>query len=43
MNAAFGRGGDRIKPEQRPSRHDDLPSPRFGELDQLGPRQQRAG
>ena len=37
------RGGDCIKAQQRAGRHDDLPSPRFCKLDELGAREERTG
>ena len=43
MNRAFGGCGDRIEPKKCAGRHDDLTSPRLRQLDQLRPRQQRAG
>ena len=38
VNAAFGRGGDRVEHQQRSARHDDLPSPFLSEFDQIGTR-----
>ena len=43
MDGSFGRRRDGVEPEQRAGRHDDLPAMLLGELDQIRPRQQRAG
>ena len=43
MNGALGCGSHGVEAEQRAGRHDDLAAMRPGEVDQMRPRQQRAG